>query len=84
MVMLFISCIDNQGEYNECMCGGPTLESGLDTVNSLVQNGTKLTCVRLRYYSTSEIQLPLEAFDGQSIGNSFRKLEQEWKLALLN
>lgn len=83
MVMLFFSCIDD-GEYRECMYGGPYFESGLDIVNALVKNGAQLICVELRYYGSSMVQLPIEAFDGYSIGDSLRKLEQEWNLVLLD
>jgi hypothetical protein len=78
MVMLFFSCINAEGEYRDCMYGGPTLEAGLDVVNDVVRNGAQLTVVHLRYYESSTIQLPVEAFDGYPIGDSVGELEEEW------
>lgn len=59
--------------------GTPNFESACIIINNLVDSGCQLTSIHYVSDSNRLVPLPVEAFDGQPMTNSFKRIEQDWK-----
>ena len=82
MTMLFFSCIDPNGTYQEYNYGGPDLESCLDALTHLVNAGWQLNSIGMLDRDKSMITLPVNAFDGKLFKGPLLSLQQEWEQIL--
>ncbi|RZK44390.1 MAG: hypothetical protein EOO61_03920 [Hymenobacter sp.] len=54
----------------------------IDMINRLVRGGWLLEQIQLYELDRQPINLPVEAFDGQPITDTFRRLAAQWQEAL--
>ena len=83
MILLYFSCRSPTGDYHECSLGAKDIESCLDMLSVLVEEGWQLLSVKLSEYPGSATWLPVEAFDGQSMHRPLQSLQRQWE-AILN
>lgn len=81
MIVLLFSSIDLRGEYRECHYLGHELESGLNILTCLVDDGWQLISVKL-IVDSSLIPLPVEIFYNESLTESLKQLREEWEEVL--
>ncbi|GAB3939712.1 hypothetical protein GCM10028805_00530 [Spirosoma harenae] len=67
--------------YRNFTIQGVSLETGLDFVNTIVNQGDQLKAVRC-LDQNSYIELPAHVFDGESFTQSLSALQQEWEQLL--
>lgn len=79
MVLLFISCCNPQGEYQDCSFGGDDIETCFEVLSELAHSDYQLISVSLSEYPNSSIGLPVEAFDGQPMRRHLQLLQREWE-----
>ena len=82
MELLFITGLNPAGHYQECIYGGPDLESCFDVLTTLVGAGWQLIQVKHKSSQCGETWLPVEAFNDQPVTASLSQLEQEWQQVL--
>ena len=82
MELLFFTGLNSEGHYQACSFGGTDLTACFEALNTLVSRGWQLISVKAKSVPGGEIELPIEAFDGQSISPTLRQLQQEWQAVL--
>lgn len=70
-----------QNKLRHFSCQLPELEVALDVLNSIALKGDKILRVQISD-EDSCMELPAEAFDGESFTDSLHQLEEQWQLAL--
>ena len=71
----------NQLKYGQYSIGHIKLEYSLNYLTGLVRQGWQLDRVQL-FYNNSKIDLPLEAFDGEYMGQQIETLQDQWETIL--
>jgi hypothetical protein len=84
MFILRIISINSKNEHQECCLGDFTLENTFDMLTALVKIKCQLISVHLIEGLAKPILLPVEAFDGEPMSKSLKKLQQEWEEILLH
>ena len=79
MVFIFFSGLNFQGELHEYSIGSSTIESSFELLNNLVSAGCVLISVKLDIGTGSYTTLPVDAFDGQSMKEPLKQLQQQWE-----
>jgi len=81
MEYIFFTAISPQGDSRQLSFGGPSLALCLDVVTMMVLDNWQMTAVKL-HSEKGFIDLPIEAFDHNSMGNSLEAIQQEIKQLL--
>lgn len=71
----------NKLKYGQYSIGHIKLEYSLNYLTSLVQQGWQLDRVQL-VCDSHKIELPLEAFDGEYMGQQIEALQDQWETIL--
>lgn len=82
MWLITFSCISPELYTHECSCCASTFEICLEAPTGVVQKGWQLIRVRYRDLEDRHARwgdLPIDAFDGQSMQNSVYRLQKEWE-----
>ncbi|WP_461139981.1 hypothetical protein [Spirosoma pomorum] len=79
--MLIVFTTLQQCQHQTHRANVATLEEGLDWLNALVATGQQL-CSAYLVDQHSNIRLPADAFDGQSMTGALQDLEQQWQALL--
>lgn len=78
MVLVFFLSRDPKGDYQGGSFGDQDIESCLDMLSVLVRQGWQHLSIQLVENPGSAIWLPVEAFDGASMKEPLKWLQQEW------
>lgn len=81
---LYFSVISPEGNLDSHSFCSSRFEHHMDLLNDFVATGSQLLCASLQEEDGSRMELPLEAFDGNPIGNNLRDLQKQYQLALSN
>ena len=81
--MLYFTCIDSRGNYQEASYGGLSLEECFDAITLVVNKNWQFTALKLLDQDKTVIALPIEAFDGQSLTRPLQQLQREWEQILV-
>lgn len=80
-MLLCLTTLTPQNEFRKFSLYIDRLEFGFDVLNRIVAKGNKLLRVQLAD-DQGIVNLPVEAFDGSSILESIKELENEWKFIM--
>ena len=80
-MIFLLTTVDETGQTREFSSHLDKLERGFDLANEIVAMGHVLLRVRLIDQDTV-MNLPLDAFTGESFSDNLQQLEQEWKAIL--
>ena len=83
MTILYFTCIDPKGNYQEASYGGLSLEECFDAITHLVNKGWQFVGLNLLDQGKTVISLPAEAFDGQSLARPLQQLQEKWEQILV-
>lgn len=82
LTTLVFGAISPQRRYVEFSYVNPDFEICLDQVNVLVRGGWELISIKCQYQQGTYCPLPLEAFDGELVGATLKRLQHEWECLL--
>jgi hypothetical protein len=82
VVVLYIISLSVRSGYQEYSVGHADFDSCFDILDDLINAGCELLHVKLSIYNGKPIVLPIEAFDGEPVGEAFRALKDEWEKVL--
>jgi len=80
-MFLFLTAIDQQGQWRDFSCRLTSLELAFDVVSLLAARGN--TIIKAEVIHNNECtKLPVNAFDGTHFSAVIQQLESEWQLIL--
>lgn len=82
MMLLLLTTLNQEGNYQAFNIGGPELELLFDIVHLLVKSDCTLLTVDLIVSNGQPMALPPELFDGQSLRKPLEALQQSWEQLL--
>lgn len=82
MTLLHIKSLNSKGNYQDFSIGHSDFDNCFNMLSELANSSCQLLRVELSMYKGHVMPLPIEVFDGELVGETFRVMQSEWEIIL--